>query len=145
MNKADAQQRIAKLKKWLKNWNYEYFVLNKNDVSEAARDQIKKELHELEDAYPEFVTPDSPTQRVGSVLSGKFDKIKHLTTKQSLMDCFTDEELEEWEERNLKLIPGEKTDYITEYKIDGLNLTLSYQKGKLYKAVTRVMGCTARM
>ncbi|MFH0837847.1 MAG: NAD-dependent DNA ligase LigA [Patescibacteria group bacterium] len=137
MNKTDAKQRIEKLKEWLKKWNYEYFVLNKNDVSEAARDKIKKELTELEDRFPEFITPDSPTQRVGSVLSGKFAKIKHLRAKQSLMDCFSDEELEDWEERNLKLVPGEKLDYITEYKIDGLNLSLIYEKGKLHKAVTR--------
>ena len=137
MNKEDAKQRIEKLKEWLKKWNYEYFVLNKNDVSEAARDKIKKELHELEDEFPEFVTPDSPTQRVGSVLSGKFAKIKHLHAKQSLMDCFSNEELESWEERNQKLVPGEKLDYITEYKLDGLNLSLIYEKGKLHKAVTR--------
>jgi DNA ligase (NAD+) len=137
MQKSEAKQRIKSLKKWLKKWNYEYFVLNRNDVSEAARDKIKKELHELEDKFPEFITPDSPTQRVGSVLSGKFAKIKHLRPKQSLMDCFSDEELEAWEERNLKLIPGEKLDYITEYKLDGLNLSLIYEKGKLHKAVTR--------
>jgi DNA ligase (NAD+) len=137
MDKKDVKQRIESLKKWLKKWNYEYFVLNRSDVSEAARDKIKKELHDLEDQFPEFVTPDSPTQRVGSVLSGKFAKIKHLRPKQSLMDCFSDEELEAWEERNLKLIPGEKLDYITEYKLDGLNLSLIYEKGKLHKAVTR--------
>ncbi len=137
MDKKEAKQRIEALKKWLKKWNYEYFVLNKNNVSEAARDKIKKELHELEDEFPEFVTPDSPTQRVGSVLSGKFAKIKHLRAKQSLMDCFSDEELEAWEERNMKIIPGEKLDYITEYKIDGLNLSLIYEKGKLHRAITR--------
>lgn len=140
MKKQDAQNRILALKKWLKKWNYDYFVLNKNDVSEAARDQIKKELIELETAHPEFITPDSPTQRVGSVLSGKFAKIKHVRPKQSLMDCFSNEELEAWEERNLKLIPGEKLDYLTEYKIDGLNLSLIYEKGKLKKAITRGNG-----
>jgi len=137
MDKKEAKQRIESLKKWLKKWNYEYFVLNRNDISEAARDKIKKELHELEDQFPEFVTPDSPTQRVGSVLSGKFAKIKHLRAKQSLMDCFSDEELEAWEERNQKLVPGEKLDYITEYKLDGLNLSLIYEKGKLHRAITR--------
>lgn len=137
MDKNEAKQRIEVLKKWLKKWNYKYFVLNRSDVSEAARDKIKKELHELEDQFPEFVTPDSPTQRVGSVLSGKFAKIKHLRPKQSLMDCFSDEELEAWEERNLKLVPGEKLDYITEYKLDGLNLSLIYEKGKLHRAITR--------
>ena len=140
MTKTDAKNRIDALKKWLKKWNHDYFVLDKNEVSEAARDQIKKELHELETEFPEFVTPDSPTQRVGSALSGKFGKIKHLRAKQSLMDCFDDEELEAWEERNLKLIPGEKMEYVSEYKIDGLNLSLIYEKGKLHKAITRGNG-----
>jgi len=137
MDKKDAQQRIEKLKDWLKKWNYDYFVLNKSDVSEAARDKIKKELTELEEEFPEFVTPDSPTQRVGSALSGKFAKIKHITPKQSLSDCFSEQELMDWEERIMKLVPGEKLDYITELKIDGLNLSLVYEKGKLLKAITR--------
>ena len=137
MEKNEAKERIAKLKKWLKEWNYNYFVLNKTDVEESARDKLKRELEDLEKQYPEFITPDSPTQRVGSTLSGKFAKIKHITPKQSLMDCFSDEEMREWEQRILKLIPGEKPEYITELKIDGLNLSLIYQKGKLYKAVTR--------
>ncbi len=89
MDKTDAQQRIEKLKDWLKKWNYDYFVLDKSDVSEAARDQIKKELTQLEEKFPEFITPDSPTQRVGSALSGKFAKIKHITPKQSLSDVLS--------------------------------------------------------
>ena len=137
MQKDDAQQRIEKLKDWLKKWNYDYFVLDKNDVSEAARDQIKKELTELEKEFPEFITSDSPTQRVGSALSGKFAKIKHITQKQSLSDVFSNEELRDWEERIQKLVPGEKLDYISEHKLDGLNLSLIYQKGRYYKAITR--------
>ena len=137
MNKNEAKDRIKKLKEWLKKWNYDYFVLAKNDVSEAARDKIKRELEDLEKEFPEFITPDSPTQRVGAPLSGKFAKIKHVRPKQSLADCFSDEELKEWEERILKLVPGEKLDYISELKIDGLNLSLIYEKGKLFKAITR--------
>ncbi|MBN1258374.1 NAD-dependent DNA ligase LigA [Candidatus Peregrinibacteria bacterium] len=137
MTKHEAKERIDKLKEWLKKWNYDYFVLDKNDVSEAARDKIKKELTDLEREYPEFVTPDSPTQRVGSALSGKFAKIKHLSPKQSLSDIFSDEELDDWEERIMKLVPGEKLDYISELKIDGLNLSLIYKEGRLFKALTR--------
>lgn len=137
MDKKEAQQRIEALREWLKKWNYDYFVLDKNEVSEAARDKIKKELTELESHFPEYITPDSPTQRVGSALSGRFAKIKHLTAKQSLMDCFDNQELEDWEERNQKLVPGERLDYVSEYKIDGLNLSLIYEKGKLHKAITR--------
>lgn len=137
MNSTDPYIRISKLREWLKKWNYDYFVLDKSDVSEAARDQIKKELIELETQFPEFITPDSPTQRVGSTLSGKFDKVKHLTAKHSLSDVFSDEELKEWEERIQKIIPGQTVNYISELKIDGLNLSLIYRKGKLVKALTR--------
>ncbi|MBI5421880.1 NAD-dependent DNA ligase LigA, partial [Candidatus Peregrinibacteria bacterium] len=137
MDKRQAHERIAKLREWLKQWNYDYFVMNKNDVSEAARDKIKKELIELETLHPEFITPDSPTQRVGSVLSGKFAKIQHITPKQSLMDVFSESELRDWEERNQKLVPGEKLDYVSELKIDGLNISIIYEKGKYSKALTR--------
>ena len=137
MDKSEAQQRIEKLKTWLKKWNYDYFVLDKSDVSEAARDQIKKELTQLEEEFPEFITPDSPTQRVGSALSGKFAKIKHITPKQSLSDVFSEQELRDWEERIKKLVPGEKLDYISELKLDGLNLSIVYRHGKYYKAITR--------
>lgn len=137
MNKTEASERIEKLKAWLKKWNFDYFVLDKNEVSESARDQIKKELIELENQFPEFITPDSPTQRVGSALSGRFAKIKHLTAKQSLSDVFSAEELKDWEERISKLVPGEMLDFVSELKLDGLNLSLIYEKGKLYKAITR--------
>ena len=82
MNKEDARRRIEKLKEQIKKLNYAYFVLNKSDVSEAARDSLKRELKELETQFPELITPDSPTQRVGSVLSGKFAKVRHLTPKK---------------------------------------------------------------
>ncbi len=137
MGKKEAHHRILKLKAWLKQWNYDYFVLDKNGVSEGARDKIKRELETLEKEFPEFVTPDSPTQRVGSALSGKFAKIKHLTAKQSLSDCFSEAELLEWEDRTRKIVPGEKLDYVSELKIDGLNVSLIYREGRLFRALTR--------
>ncbi len=137
MHKTDAHQRILKLKAWLKEWNYKYFVLSETEVSEGARDKIKRELEELEKEFPEFVTADSPTQRVGSALDSKFAKIRHLQVKQSLADCFSAEELLEWEERIKRVLPGEKFDYISELKIDGLNVSLIYEKGKLHRALTR--------
>lgn len=137
MNKTEARERIIKLKEWLKKWNYDYFVLDKSDVSEGARDKIKRELEQLEAQHPEFITPDSPTQRVGSALSGKFASVKHATPKQSLSDAFSEEDVRDWEDRNLKLIPGEIPDYVTELKIDGLNISILYKHGKYFKALTR--------
>lgn len=137
MDLKTAQGRVKKLKEFLKDWNYQYFVLNTSQVSEAARDKVKRELEELEHQFPELVTPDSPTQRVGSVLSGKFAKVKHITKKESLQDIFSIEELEEWEKRNQRFLPSVHFRYLCELKIDGLNITLHYKNGTLVRALTR--------
>lgn len=135
MNKDDAQQRIQQLKKEILQRNYEYFVLDESHVSEAVRDALKKELVALETEFPEFITPDSPTQRVGSALSGRFAKLKHKSRKWSLADVFSLEELKDWEDRVEKAVG--KAQFITELKLDGLNITLWYEKGLLVKALTR--------
>lgn len=137
MNKKDAKIRIEKLKNKLKELNYQYFVLDKSEVSESVRDSLKAELKKLEEAFPELITPDSPTQRVGSVLSSKFAKVKHLTVKKSLQDAFSEEEVRDWYERLVKVVPAEKIHYVCELKIDGLNVTLHYENGNLARAITR--------
>lgn len=138
MNKNDAACRIEKLKEQIKNLNYTYFVLNQSSVSEAARDSLKRELKELEAQFPDLITSDSPTQRVGSVLSGKFKTVRHLTPKKSLEDVFSEEEILEWEKRIKKYAPNPS--YICELKIDGLNITLHYKHGKFVRAITRGNG-----
>ncbi|MFA5792369.1 MAG: NAD-dependent DNA ligase LigA [Candidatus Gracilibacteria bacterium] len=141
MNKQEAKVRIEKLKNEILKRNYEYFVLDESNVSEAVRDSLKRELIALENEFPELITPDSPTQRVGSALSGKFPKIKHKSRKWSLADVFSLDELKDWETRVEKAVG--KTEFVTELKMDGLNITLWYQKGVLAKALTRgdgVMG-----
>ena len=142
INAATAQKRIEKLKEQIKHLNYQYFVLDKSEVSEAVRDSLKKELIALEAEFPEFITPDSPTQRVGSALSGRFAKIRHTTPKKSLADAFSAEEIEEWAKRIQKLVPGEKLDFLCELKIDGLNITVQYEKGLLKRGLTRGNGVT---
>lgn len=137
MNKQEAKDRIQKLREKIKELNYQYFVLDKSEVTEAVRDSLKLELRSLEDRFPEFITPDSPTQRVGSVLSGKFAKIKHITPKKSLQDAFSEEDVRDWYERIAKLVPDQKINFVCELKIDGLNLTIHYKEGKFVKAITR--------
>ena len=137
MDKKAATDRIAKLKKWLLEWNQAYFLENREATSEGARDQLKKELTELEEQYPELVTSDSPTQRVGAPLSGKLPKVPHQTRKMSLADVFTAEELADWEERIAKFVPGESIQYLCELKLDGLNVVLWYEQGVFQKALTR--------
>jgi DNA ligase (NAD+) len=138
MDKQEVHERIEKLKEKITELNYQYFILNKSEVSEAVRDSLKLELKQLEERFPEFITPDSPTQRVGAPLSGKFEKITHITPKKSLSDVFSFEEIQEWEEKITKMLPADqKLHYLCELKIDGLNITLHYEKGYLVRAITR--------
>ncbi len=136
MNKEYAQNRIKILKEKIKDLNYKYFILDETGVDESVRDSLKRELIDLEEQYPEFITPDSPTQRVGSILSGKFNKIQHKTPKKSLSDVFSEEEIEKWYERIKKIIQS-KQEFVCELKIDGLNISIQYEKGELKKAITR--------
>ncbi len=139
--KRGTKKRIQKLREEINHWNYQYFALNqKTDLTEATRDALKKELGELEAKFPEFITKDSPTQRIGSVLSGSLKKIRHVKKIYSLADVFDLEELKKWEERIQKLVPGQKLEYVCEPKIDGLHIVLTYKKGEFIKAATRGNG-----
>lgn len=142
MDQKEARQRIESLKSEIRELNFEYFVKNREKRTEAVRDALKKELKELEDRFPNLITLDSPTQRVGSALSGKFKKIKHKTRKWSLFDVFSADELGKWAERVRKLVPQEKVEYICELKIDGLNISVWYEKGKFVRGITRGDGVT---
>jgi DNA ligase (NAD+) len=135
-----AKERIEKLKDKIRELNYHYFVLDESKVSEAVRDSLKRELIDLEQEFPDLITPDSPSQRVGSALSGRFAKITHKTKKWSLQDAFSEEQVQDWGKRLEKLLPGEKIEFVCELKIDGLNVTLWYEKGELVKAITRGNG-----
>jgi DNA ligase (NAD+) len=106
-------------------------------MSEAAADSLKHELSELEELYPELVTPDSPTQRVaGEALPG-FTKVQHSTRMLSLNDVFNREEIQSWIERTEKLAPGKKLEFFTDIKMDGLACALVYKDGVFTQAVTR--------
>lgn len=139
MDRKEAQLRIQKLKDKINDLNYRYFVLDSSEVDESVRDSLKRELINLETEFPEFVTADSPTQRVGSVLSGRFKKIRHKSPKKSLSDVFTFEEIKEWHERIGKLVKG-KIEFVCELKIDGLNITIQYEQGLFVRALTRGNG-----
>jgi len=139
MDEKQAQERIKKLKSWLLDWNKKYFSgeEGENEISESARDRLKRELEELEKNFSQFASPDSPTQRVGAPLSGRLPKILHKTRKMSLADVFTIAELQDWEERIQKFTPREKLEYFCELKIDGLNVAVWYEKGEFVRAITR--------
>ncbi len=141
MNKEEAKKRIEKLRKEIDHHRYLYHVLDKSEISDAAHDSLKHELDQLEQQYPDLITPDSPTQRVGGEPLKEFVKVKHETPMLSLNDAFSEAEIKSWEERIKKLLSsGEKLDYYSEIKMDGLAIALIYKDGVLDKGVTRGNG-----
>lgn len=104
MEKSATKKRIEKLRQEIDRYRYAYHVLDKSLISDAAHDSLKHELAELEQKYPEFITPDSPTQRVGGKALEKFAKVSHEKPMLSLFDAFNGQELAEWEKRNLRVL-----------------------------------------
>ena len=134
-----AKERIDKLRTAINHHRYLYHVLDKQEISDAALDSLKKELFDLEEKYPALVTPDSPTQRVGGLPLSKFQQVPHQIRMLSLQDAFTQEDLTQWEARNKKIVAGEYQYFITS-KIDGVAVALLYQDGQLTRALTRGNG-----
>ena len=132
-----AQQRLEQLNQQLKAANEAYFNHDQNLVPEPVRDQLKKELLSLEAQFPQLVTADSYSQRVGAPLEGRLEKVSHQSAKYSLSDVFSAEELSAFITRVQKLCPQPSLEFSVERKVDGLNITLWYEKGKFKKALTR--------
>ncbi len=137
MKREEAQKRIEKLKKVIKKHRYLYHVLDKQEISEEALDSLKKELFDLENRFPEFVTPDSPTQRVGGKPLDEFDKHRHFSPMLSFQDAFTEEDMTDWKKRMERHSGKSPKEFFCEYKIDGLALELVYEKSILKTASTR--------
>jgi DNA ligase (NAD+) len=138
MTREEAKERIEKLKEIINKARYAYHVLNQDLYPPEVLDALKKELFELEQKFPEFITPDSPTQRIGGEPLKEFKKIRHKVPMLSFNDAFSFEDLKNWNERNLKLLPPNvKLDYFCELKIDGLAIKLVYRKGILELGATR--------
>lgn len=137
-SKVSAAARLKELKDLLNRYAYEYYVLDEPTVSDAIYDSLMSELKQLEDVNPELITPDSPTQRIGSKMSEGFEKHTHSQRMMSLLDCFSDEEALAWYERIKKLDPGvEHATFWVDSKKDGLACALHYEDGLLVRAVTR--------
>lgn len=142
-DKDQARLRIAKLREEIDRQRYDYHVLDRETISPAALDSLKNELFQLENQYPDLITPDSPTQRVAGQPSEKFSKATHSVPMISLFDAFSEEDMRDWEERNyryLKSIGADaavKLDYYCELKLDGLAINLRYDAGLLIQAATR--------
>lgn len=137
LSRAEAIRRLPALRQAIEHYRYEQHVLDALTISEAALDSLKHELFTLEQAYPDLVTPDSPTQRVaGKALEG-FVKVPHVVPMISIEDVFSRDELYDWQERITKLQPQAKITYFAEVKLDGLALSLVYERGALTRAATR--------
>ena len=135
-------QRAAELRRVLREASHRYYVLDQPTLSDAEYDRLFRELEELEKAEPSLATPDSPTQRVGAAPSEKFAKVVHKRQMMSLSNCFSDEELAEFDARVRKLIGDEPLRYVMEPKLDGLAVTLTYEGGKFVQGATRGDGMT---
>lgn len=131
------KQRAEELRKLLAKYSYEYHALDNPSVSDAVYDSLFGELKKIEARYPELITSDSPTQRVGNELIGGFKKIKHASRMISLNDVFDRSEVEAWVKRMDNLLPEIKHEFFTDIKMDGLACSLIYQDGLLSQAVTR--------
>lgn len=147
MTKNEAKKRIEKLKKVINHHRYLYHVLDRQEISDAVLDSLKHELYKLEEKYPELITSDSPTQRVGGKPLEKFKKVEHRLPMLSLEDIISEEELKSWQDYLRRLAPqhfsqksGEGVDYFAELKIDGFAITLIYESSLFVCGATRGNG-----
>ncbi len=136
--KKEAAERIGKLRDLINDYRYHYHVLDVSTMSEAAADSLKHELDQLEAAYPDLITPDSPTQRVAGAVLSKFESVAHSSRMLSLNDVFNDDEIVAWEQRIEKLVGNDtRLEYFADIKMDGLACALRYHDGMLHLAITR--------
>lgn len=134
----EAKKRAEKLRAVIDHHRYLYHVLDKQEISDAALDSLKKELFDLEQQYPNLVTPDSPTQRVGGEPLQGFTKVQHPARMLSLIDAFSEQDLRDWKERLDKVLGGPYKDgFYCDLKMDGLAIELRYENGLLVNASTR--------
>jgi len=139
---SEAKTRAVKLRDLLNKYSFEYHVSDEPSVSDAVYDSLNNELKEIEKTYPELVTPDSPTQRIGGQPIEKFEKVRHIAPMLSLTDVFSEEDIRDWETRMLKLSGAKKLDYFCELKIDGLSIMLTYEDSVFTQGATRGDGTT---
>jgi DNA ligase (NAD+) len=132
-----AKALTAKLRRQIVYHEKKYYVDNDPQISDAEFDRLVRELKELEARFPELVTPESPTQRVGEKPVEGFASIAHRTPMLSIDNVYNEDELREFEERLRKLLPGQTIEYVAELKIDGLGISVFYRDGRYARAVTR--------
>lgn len=142
MKREEVKNKIKKLREELRYHQHKYHVLDNPEISDAEYDEMMNELKNLEEEYPEFKSPDSPTQRVGGEVLDEFEKVEHKSEMLSLGNAFKDQELRDFADRIYKKanIQKDDVDFIVEHKIDGLSAILSYENGIFSLGATRGNG-----
>ena len=138
----DIKNRIEKLREQIRKHDYKYYVENKPEVLDQAYDKLMHQLIELETLHPQFITPDSPTQRVSGQPVEGFPKAKHKVAMLSMDNTYSADEIREFDKRVKKNLPAQTVSYVVELKIDGVSVSLVYENGQLQKGATRGDGLT---
>ncbi len=139
---SDPAGRAAELRELIHHHNHRYYVLDEPEVSDAEYDTLLRELQAIEEAHPELITPDSPTQRVGAPVGDAFAPVTHRLRMFSLDNAVSIEKLEAWQARLARVLGREPSGYVCELKIDGLAVSITYEGGRLVQAATRGDGVT---
>jgi DNA ligase (NAD+) len=136
MNATQAQQEISRLTEQINHHNYLYYVESNPEISDYEFDLLLRQLQDLEAAFPQFASPNSPTKRVGGDITKKFKSVMHRFPMLSLSNTYSEEEIVDWENRIKKLIEG-PIEFVCELKYDGVAIGIRYENGQLTRAVTR--------
>jgi DNA ligase (NAD+) len=139
---ADTRARATDLRRQIEQHNYRYYVLDDPEVSDAEYDRLLRELQEIEARFPELVTPDSPTQRVGVTPVAEFGEVTHRVPMLSLENAFSDEDVRDFDRRMRERLRVETVDYAAEPKLDGLAVSLTFERGRFTVGATRGDGAT---
>ncbi len=137
MDKVGIRKEIEALRDAIRHHDYLYYILNKPKISDQEYDELYRSLKSLEDAHPEFITPDSPTQRIGGKSVEGFPVVKHIVPMLSMDNTYSAEELKEFGERVRKNLKDEKYEYVVELKFDGVSISLLYENGIWVRGATR--------
>ncbi len=139
MSRSNVEARVAELRRLIAHHDHRYYVLDSPEISDAEYDALVRELRELEAKHPELITPDSPTQRVGAPPAGKFAKVRHSVPMLSLANAFDEQDVRDFVERIRRFLRlnDDEIVFTAEPKIDGLSLSLRYERGELVCGATR--------
>src|SRR5690242_4724484 len=142
MTLSEARTRHGELVEEIRRHDYAYYVQAQPTITDQRYDRLYRELIELETKFPELVSPDSPTQRVGGQPLKEFKPVRHLKPMTSLDNTYSQEDLREFVQRVQRLLPHEKLDWVVEPKIDGVAINLRYENGRFTCGATRGDGAT---